>query len=203
MAACRSGGARTTRPALGALPTPGHGPGTPGRPRTGGDVARSGTLPVPPGDLVTCGAHAGPGRCARPALRRAAHSAASRLVVQAQDHGPSAAVPAGVVRGSHWGPSLLTCGRPHAPSSQMRCWGPMVGVRRGRRRVAWFMLALPTATPSPGAAVGHTTNGCARAAERGAWALRGAPTPGGCALRARVRTSSGASNPVRGGVSRR
>src|SRR5262249_45823999 len=115
--------ARTTRPALGALLTPGHGPGTPGRPRTGGAAAPSGTLP---GDLVTCGAHAGPGPCARPALGRAAHSAASRSMVQVQDHGPSAAVPAGVARGLHWGSSLLTCGRPHAPSSQRRCWGPMV-----------------------------------------------------------------------------
>jgi hypothetical protein len=60
------GVARTTRQALGALPTPGHGPGTPGRPRTDGDAVRSGTLPVPPGDLVTCCARAGPGPCARP-----------------------------------------------------------------------------------------------------------------------------------------
>src|SRR4029453_10480061 len=125
-------------------------------------------------------------------LFRQAHSAASRSVVQAQDHGPSAAVPAGVARGSHWGSSLLTCGRSHDPSSQTRCWGPMVGVSRVRRRVAWFMLSLPTSAPSPGAAVVHTTNGCARAEKHGAWALGGEPTPGGGALRARVRTSSGA-----------
>ena len=150
--------ARTTRQALGALPNARArarhpGPATDGRGR--------GTLwhlPCPPGAFVTCGARAGPGPCARPALGRAAHGAASRSVVQAHDHGPSA-VPAEVARGSPWGPSLLTCGRPHAPSSQMRCWGPMVGVRRVRRRVAWFMLSVPTAAPSPGAAVGHTTNG--------------------------------------------
>ena len=176
-----------------------HGTGPASRAGHGRAETRHARAPsLPPGDRVTCCARAGPGPCALPVLRRAAHGVASRSVVQAQDHGPSAAVPAGVSRGSHWGRSLLTCGRPHAPSSQTPCWGPMVVVSRVRRRVAWFMLSLSTAAPSPGAAVVHTTNGCARAAECGAWALGGEPTPGGDALCPRVRTSSGARNPVRG-----
>jgi hypothetical protein len=180
------------------------------------DAAASATLPPGPAQAVARG-----GRGHAPVRRDPNVSpgdgnpldAPSRMVVAAcrvvrasscrHGLGPSAAVPTGVARGVRWGHRLLAGGRPHAPSSQMRCWGPMGGVRRGRRRVAWFMPALPTAAPSPGAAVGHTTNGCTRAAERGAWALGGAPMPGGGALRARVRTSSGASNPVRGGVSRR
>ena len=47
--------------------------------------------------------------------------------------------------------------------------GALVGARRVRRRVAWFMLSLPTSAPSLGAAVGHTTQRLRQGRE--AWRL--------------------------------
>jgi hypothetical protein len=89
-----------------------------------------------------------------PALRRAAHGASSRSWVQAQDHGPSAAVPAGVARGPRWGHRLLACGRQHDPSRRTRRWGivrqgwgPMVGAGRVRRSVARVVLSVPAYAP--------------------------------------------------------